>query len=90
MLVNYSLTDQNPVIDKTGITGSFDIPLPSIRDLRGAVSTTTEAAAPGVVNDSPTFDGMRDVLEKFGLVLERSKGASQLLVIDHVARPSEN
>jgi bla regulator protein blaR1 len=91
-----------PVIDKTGLAGMFDVPLPSIGELRGLASGAlrgTQAgnagsagnlpldpAAPG---DSP-FDGMRAAMEKLGLSLAPAKGPSRFFVIDHVERPSEN
>jgi uncharacterized protein (TIGR03435 family) len=79
-----------PTIDKTGLTGRFDISLPSIRELRAGASTTSDPAAPVVVDDSSPFEGMRGALQRFGLILERAKGGGALLVIDHVERPSGN
>ena len=68
-----------PVIDRTGLSGRFDIQLPRIGELCGA-----DGAA-----DTP-FDGMRAALEGLGLNLAPAKGPSKFLVIDHVERPSEN
>jgi uncharacterized protein (TIGR03435 family) len=77
-------------IDKTGITGMFDIPLPGLRELRGGASTSTDPAAPFAVDDSSPFDAIRAAIQSFGLNLERAKGSGEFLVIDHVEKPSGN
>jgi len=79
-----------PTIDKTGITGMFDIPLPGPRELRGSASTPADPAAPVASDDSSPFEAMRAALQAFGLNLERAKGGGEFLAIDHVERPSGN
>jgi len=67
-----------PVIDKTGITGYFEIHLVFSPD------DSTERpvrAAPGIV---------QAIQEQLGLRLVPSKGPVEVLVIDHIERPSEN
>jgi uncharacterized protein (TIGR03435 family) len=76
-----------PVIDKTGLSGMFDIQLPAIGELRGAAGNVPIDPAPP--DDSP-FDGMRAALEKLGLSLAPAKGPGKLLVIDRVERPTDN
>jgi uncharacterized protein (TIGR03435 family) len=66
-----------PVINKTGITGSFDIHLEFARGENPDASD----AAPSI------FAALRDQL---GLKLAPAKGPGEFLVIDHVERPSEN
>ena len=78
-----------PVVDKTGLTGQYNF------HLEFAVDQTT----PGVLN-APSFGPVSDaapaasiftvVQEQLGLKLEPARGARDVLVIDHVERPSEN
>jgi uncharacterized protein (TIGR03435 family) len=63
------------VIDKTGITGKFDI------HLRFSPEDATDA------NDPTIFTAVQ---EQLGLKLAPAKGPIEVLVIDHVERPSEN
>jgi len=85
-----------PVIDKTGLTEfayctleGYDPLAVVIRQLapggpRGAPPVPNAGADPGSVSIF-TF-----VEDKWGLKLEPQKGPVDLLVIDHVERPSEN
>lgn len=79
-----------PTIDKTGLTGMFDIPLPSPGELRGGALTPADPAAPVAVDDPSSFEAIRTAIQTFGLNLERAKGGGEFLVIDHVERPSGN
>jgi uncharacterized protein (TIGR03435 family) len=70
-----------PVIDKTGITGTFEFRLNFARD---------EAIA-GVPPEDPTLPSIFSALqEQLGLKLESAKGPVDVLVIDHVERPTED
>jgi uncharacterized protein (TIGR03435 family) len=69
-----------PVIDKTGLTGLFDIHLEYVRDI-GA------DALPGDTGGESIFTALQ---EQLGLKLTPDKGPVEVLVIDHVDRPSEN
>jgi len=64
-----------PVIDKTGMTGYFQIQL---------AFSPADSAGP----DSP--DVFQAVQEQLGLRLVPAKGPVDVLVIDHIERPSEN
>jgi len=74
-----------PVIDQTGLAGNFDFavewaPDPGPRQPPG---TEPPADLPG-----PLFiDAVR---EQLGLKLDRQKGPVEVLVLDHVERPSQN
>jgi uncharacterized protein (TIGR03435 family) len=69
-----------PVIDRTGLTGMFDIHLPGPGGLRG----------PATQPDDSPFDAIRSALRQFGLNLERTRGSIESLIIDHIERPSTN
>jgi uncharacterized protein (TIGR03435 family) len=69
-----------PVIDKTGLTGLFDIHL--------EFAPATGAAAPSDDSSGPSI--FTAVEEQLGLKLSPDKGPVEVLVINHVERPSEN
>jgi uncharacterized protein (TIGR03435 family) len=82
----------NPVLDKTGIAGLFDIHLefnPEGTNLtgRGALPLDTAPDA----DDSARPSLFTALQQQLGLRLESQKVAVTILVIDHVERtPSEN
>jgi uncharacterized protein (TIGR03435 family) len=67
-----------PVVDETGIKGKFDFTLDWTKD--------------GAVNDDPKAPPglFTAVQEQLGLKLDATKGPADVLVIDHVERPSAN
>jgi uncharacterized protein (TIGR03435 family) len=68
------------VIDKTGLKGSYRISLPlNIMSTRGL--QTPDDSAPSI------FTALQ---EQLGLKLESSRAMRDVLVIDHIERPSEN
>jgi uncharacterized protein (TIGR03435 family) len=72
-----------PVIDKTGITGSF-----AIRMTFGPPPGTPEGVAWQAGPDAPSiFTAMK---EQLGLELVPAKGPDKVLVIDHIEEPSAN
>jgi|SRR5215469_13221946 len=68
-----------PVIDKTGITGYFEIHL---------AFSTNDSTAPRPVTADPGI--VQAVQEQLGLRLVPAKGSVDVLVIDHIERPLEN
>jgi len=85
-----------PVIDKTGITGRFDI---LVKFSRGGTELGVPRIVPdptGTIRPRPPSDP-RDapsifvaLQEELGLRLESGRGPVETLVIDHIERPSEN
>jgi|SRR5215471_8724068 len=75
------------VIDKTGLPGTFDLHLKwAIRPL--AAQANPGAATPADDSSGPSlFNALQDQL---GLRLEPAKGPVEVLVIDHVEKPSAN
>lgn len=80
-----------PVIDKTGITGKFDI------HLEFAIDEATPRFLPG--GDLARFAGQASdpagpsvftAIQRLGLKLEPAQGSRDFLVIDRVERPTEN
>ena len=68
-----------PVIDKTGITGNFEIHL--------VFSPDNSASPRPVAGDLGIVQAIR---EQLGLRLVPAEGPVDVLVIDHIERPSEN
>lgn len=64
-----------PIVDRTGLTGAFDI------DLRWSTDAAPAADAPVL----PTA-----LQEQLGLKLQRERVPTEVLVIEHVERASEN
>jgi uncharacterized protein (TIGR03435 family) len=77
-----SLTQQKPVVDRTGLTGTFDIHLVFAGDpLPGAPP-------------QPAFEGRATLVtalqEQLGLKLEATTQPEDVLIIDRVSRPTED
>lgn len=74
-----------PVVDKTGLSGDFDIHLEFAPDdtiaLGAQPSTTVDLSLPSI------FTALQ---QQLGLKVESSKGAVEVLIVDHIGRPSEN
>jgi uncharacterized protein (TIGR03435 family) len=64
-----------PVIDKTGITGEYDVAL------EWSPEQAEASSGPSI------FTALE---EQFGLRLESGKGPVEILVVDSVEKPSEN
>jgi len=71
------------VVDKTGLTGLYDFTLTYTSDA-DAGSSASDADAPS----GPTI--FTALEEQLGLKLESAKGPVQVLVIDHIEKPTEN
>jgi uncharacterized protein (TIGR03435 family) len=82
---------QRPVIDKTGLTGAFDVHAEWIAD-----QSTPGLLAPGMplpASQPPDSSGssiFTALQQQLGLKLESTKGPVEFLVIDRLERPSEN
>jgi uncharacterized protein (TIGR03435 family) len=72
-----------PVLDKTGLTGKYDIKLEWARDTGPSVGNATADNASG-----PSI--FTAVQEQLGLKLQPAKAPVDVIVIDHVEHPSEN
>ena len=83
-----------PVIDRTGYTGKFDVDLEFAPDrlafirLGGVVMPGESTPAPPDENSALSLSTA--IREQLGLRLESAKDAVEVLVIDHVERPSAN
>lgn len=73
------------VIDRTGITGKFDFHLEWPPD-----PPPSDPSSAGPPSRPDPFDAFSPALQKLGLKLAPGKGPVEVLVIDHVERPSAN
>jgi uncharacterized protein (TIGR03435 family) len=71
-----------PVLDKTGLQGLYDIHLQFTPD------TDPLGRPPIAPSDAPSV--FTAIQEQLGLKLESSRGQVDVIVIDHVEKPSEN
>lgn len=86
MLTSYL---HRPVIDRTGLTERYDFALRWTPDEN---QTQVSSSASGLPSTDPTGSPsiFTAIQEQLGLKLESSKGPVELIVIDHIERPSGN
>lgn len=78
-----------PVVDQTGLAGKYDFPLNWTPDESQFGGMGMKVPAPSDKADAPP--GLFTALpEQTGLRLDATKAAVEVLVIDHVEKPSEN
>ena len=81
-----SMTLGAPVVDKTGLTGTFDVAVTFSPE--GVRPFAGEPFTPAADSNLPSFrDALRDQL---GLALEPGRGPVEVLVIDSVEMPTPN
>jgi len=73
-----------PALDKTGLTGRYDIVIKR-QDMMSPPAAPGEASAP-----PDPVSMVMSVADSLGLKLEPGKGQMETLVIDHIEKPSEN
>jgi uncharacterized protein (TIGR03435 family) len=85
-----SLVLDKPVIDKTGLSGLFDVDLKWSPDETAVPSPPSgdSGQSAAAVDEGPSI--FTAVREQLGLELKPAKGPVTVLVIDSVERPSEN
>jgi uncharacterized protein (TIGR03435 family) len=88
-----SRVSDRPILDKTGLSGLFDfqlsfVPDSSISGMAGPIGAGEPSAT------LPLVDGagpsIFSALQQLGLRLESAKYPVEILVVDHLERPSEN
>jgi uncharacterized protein (TIGR03435 family) len=72
------------IVDRTGLTGNYDF------TLRWTPDDAPPPLLNGAPDPSPPPDIFTAVQEQLGLKLESAKAPVDVLVIDHIERPSEN
>ncbi len=77
-----------PVIDRTGLTGTFDVSLQFQPDFQAAFNVPPERGGAAPPTDAPSI--FAAVQEQLGLKLESTRGPVDVLVVDRAERPTEN
>jgi uncharacterized protein (TIGR03435 family) len=81
---------ERPVVDKTGITGMFDVRLEFALDDASGGFLPPNSPAPLIPDDFSGPSIFTAVQEQLGLKLDSTKGPIEFLVVDHAERPSAN
>jgi bla regulator protein blaR1 len=80
-----------PIVDKTGLTGKYDFTLTYSLDQNPSPSASAPNGQPALASADPTAPSLFTALqEQLGLKLESGKGPIEIIVIDHIERPSGN
>jgi uncharacterized protein (TIGR03435 family) len=88
--VMLSLSVGRKVIDKTGLTGKYDITLKYTPDENQLAMMVPPGAPPPPTADTTGPSLFTALQEQLGLKLESEKGLVEIFVIDRADRPSEN
>lgn len=78
-----------PLIDRTGLTGRYDLELQFTADRSALVGTPPPGGLAATV-DSDIAPLPTALLEQLGLRLESERGSVEVLVIDRVSQPTKN
>ncbi len=82
-----ALTAGRAIVDKTGLTGRYDIDLTYVPERPGPGFATDNAPAANDPNAPSLFTALQ---EQLGLKLERNQQPQDVLVIERVERPTED
>lgn len=90
LAVSLSVDLERPVLDKTGLSGSYEFTLEWTRDEPQVLPgmSATEARSIGPEARGPSI--FTAIEEQLGLKLESEKAPVDMVVVDHAERPSEN
>jgi len=78
------------VIDRTGITGRFDIDLPPWSNGLPPVQRPLGPGQEPEAQPDPNGPSIFSVLQALGLRLEATRGPLEILIVDHVELPTAN
>lgn len=87
LVTTLSNATRTTVIDKTGLTGRYDYTLDWTPDFQGVPANPGTEAAQALGSGPAIYTAVR---EQLGLQLESGKAPVDVLVVDHVDRPSAN
>jgi uncharacterized protein (TIGR03435 family) len=80
-----------PIVNKTGLTGTYNLNLNYFPDLPARPGAPAQPASDSLVPNTDADRSIFSVLEDdLGLKLVPSKGPVEVIVIDHIEPPSEN
>ena len=81
-----------PVLDKTGFTGEFDIDLNYTDEdaMKSPASAVPDDGDPSRFPTGPNLSTVSAAMDQLGLKLEPARGPVEVLVVDHAERPTPN
>jgi uncharacterized protein (TIGR03435 family) len=81
-----------PVLDKTGFTGEFDIDLNYTDEdaMKSPASAAPDDADPSRLPTGPNLSIVSAAMDQLGLKLQPARGPVEVLVVDHAERPTPN
>ena len=74
-----------PMIDGTGLSGTFDFTIEFVQERRGATQPDAQTQPDEA---GPTFE--EALRTQLGIKLQSTKGRMKVMVVDHIQRPSAN
>lgn len=80
---------RRPVLDKTGLTGTYDFSFEYLSDVAHSPTPDSESATP-IAADPGGASIFTAIQQQLGLKLQSGKGPIEMFVIDHVERPAAN
>jgi uncharacterized protein (TIGR03435 family) len=86
LATNLSMLTRRVVVDRTGLTGGFDIDLAFTPDQMPGPPPPGAPPPPAIDPNGPSI--FTAVQEQLGLKLEATRGPVEVLVVDHVERPT--
>ena len=90
LAVSVSNFTDRPLIDRTGLTGLYDIDTDGWVPMRPRPARPDGPTAEDIAMADPTRPTLNMIFDKLGLKMESSKAQVELFVIDHVEKPTEN
>jgi uncharacterized protein (TIGR03435 family) len=81
-----------PVLDKTGFTGEFDIDLNYTDEdaMKSPASAMPDDGDPSRFPTGPNLSIVSAAMDQLGLKLQPARGPVEVLVVDHAERPTPN
>jgi uncharacterized protein (TIGR03435 family) len=90
LAVSVSNFTDRPLIDRTGLTGLYDIDTDGWVPMRPRPARPDGPSAEDIAMADPTRPTLNMIFDKLGLKMESSKAPVEFFVIDHVEKPTEN
>jgi uncharacterized protein (TIGR03435 family) len=91
LVVSVSNFTDRPLIDRTGLTGLYDIDTDGWVPMRQRpVQPGAEPTPESIAMADPTRPTLYMIFDKLGLKMEPSKAPVEMFVIEHVEKPTAN
>jgi len=71
-----------PIIDRTGLVGNYDFLIDFVPDM--------SIVTPGQISDTSGMSFLTALKDELGLRLEQDSAPMEMIVVDHIERPTNN